>query len=107
MAKDNNRNLVAALSYLLGFLTGIVILLVEKDDKFIRFHAAQSVLLFGALFVLQIVVNMVFGYASGLLSGLLSIAGLILWIVSMLKAYKGEMFKWSVVGDYAEKWVNK
>lgn len=104
-AKDNNRNLVAALSYLLGFVTGIVILFVEKDDKFIRFHAMQSTLLFGGLTILSMVINMIFGSAGGLVSGLVSIAGLILWIVSLIKAYQGQMFKWSVVGDWAEKWV--
>ena len=54
---DGNRNLVAALSYFLGFITGIVILLVEKDDKFIRFHAMQSTLVFGAIFVADIILG--------------------------------------------------
>lgn len=104
-ARDDNRNLVAALAYLFGFVTGLVILFVEKDDKFIRFHAMQSTLLFGALTVLSILVNIIFGNAGGLLSGLISIAMVILWVVSLVKAYQGQMFKWSIVGDYAEKFV--
>lgn len=110
MAKtDTNRNLVAALSYLLGFITGIVILLVEKDDRFIRFHAMQSTVVFGGLFVLNIIVGIIF-YSSWLavstvINTLISIAAVIIWIVSMIKAYQGQMFKWPVVGDFAERQV--
>ena len=110
MAKaDTNRNLVAALSYFLGFITGVVILLVEKDDKFVRFHAMQSTLIFGGLFIVNLVVGMVFGSFSALgvvaqtVNTLISIAGVIVWIVSMIKAFKGEVFKWPVVGNIAEK----
>lgn len=108
MTKNNtSRNLVAALSYFLGFITGIVILLVEKDDKFVRFHAMQSIVVFGTLFIINIVVNLVFGLVSGFVSGLISVAGFIIWIVSMFRAYQGEMFKWPIVGDIAEKQVGR
>ena len=52
-----DRNLAAALSYLLGFITGIVFLVVEKNDKFVRFHAMQSTLVFLAVMVLNVVVG--------------------------------------------------
>lgn len=110
---DTNRNLVAALSYFLGFITGVVILLVEKDDKYVRFHAMQSVLIFGGLFVVNLVVGIVFGSFSVLgvavqtVNTLISIVGIIAWVVSMVKAFKGEVFKWPVVGDIAEKKVGK
>ena len=48
-------NLAALLSYLLGFVTGLIFYLIEKDNKFVRFHAMQSILVFGALFVLHFV----------------------------------------------------
>ena len=47
-------NVAALLSYLGGFVSGIIIFVLEKDNKFVRFHAMQSLILFGALFVLQI-----------------------------------------------------
>ncbi|HLA04321.1 MAG TPA: DUF4870 domain-containing protein [Patescibacteria group bacterium] len=110
---DGNRNLVAALSYFLGFITGIVILLVEKDDKFIRFHAMQSSLVFGAIFVIDIILGAVIGaiplleFASSLFNTLVFIIALIVWIVSMLKAFQGQIYKWPIVGKIAEQQVGK
>lgn len=95
----------------MGFITGVVILLVEKDDKYVRFHAMQSTLIFGGLFVINLVVGMVFGNLSffGLavttINTLISLAGLVIWIVSIVRAFRGEMFKWPIVGDIAEKQV--
>jgi uncharacterized membrane protein len=110
MARDaKDRNLVAAISYLLGFIT--VILLVEKDDRYIRFHAMQSTLIFGGLFVITILLSFVLGQIVligvlvNLVNTLLSILGVIVWIVSMIKAYQGQMFKWPIVGDFAERQV--
>ena len=108
---DGNRNLVAALSYFLGFITGIVILLVEKNDKFIRFHAMQSTLVFGAIFVADIILGAVIGAVpilnliNSLFNTLVFIVALIVWIVSMLKAFQGQMFKWPVVGNFAERQI--
>ena len=111
--EDTNRNIVAALSYFLGFITGIIILLVEKDDKYVRFHAMQSTIIFGGFFILNIVFSIVFANLSflGLLakgvSTLLTVVSLVIWIVSMVKAYQGDVFKWPIVGDFAEKQVGK
>ena len=110
---DGNRNLVAALSYFLGFITGVVILLVEKDDKFIRFHAMQSTLVFGAIFVLDIILGAIIGaipfleFASSLFNMLVFIIALIIWIVSMLKAFQGQIYKWPVVGNIAERQIGR
>jgi uncharacterized membrane protein len=95
-------NLAALLSYVLGFITGIVFYMIEKENKFVRFHAMQSIIVFGFFFVLCFILGAipVIGWA------LLPVAGvieLILWIVLMIKAYQGEMFKLPVVGDIAEK----
>ncbi|MDP3142898.1 MAG: hypothetical protein Q8N14_02985, partial [Candidatus Omnitrophota bacterium] len=43
------------LSYLLGFITGVIFLLIEKENKFVRFHALQSIIVFGFLFVLGLI----------------------------------------------------
>lgn len=109
MASDqSNRNLVAALSYLLGFVTGVVILLVEKDDKFIRFHAMQSSVVSGALFIVSLVLGFILApiaILATLVNIIISIAGIIVWIVSMVKAYQGQLYKWPIVGDFSEKQV--
>ncbi|MCR4325093.1 MAG: DUF4870 domain-containing protein [Candidatus Curtissbacteria bacterium] len=108
---DKSRNFVAALSYFLGFITGVVILLVEKDDKFIRFHAMQSTVVFGFFFILNILIGIIFGNLSFLgflatvINTLISIAVIIVWIVSMIKAYQGQIYKWPWAGDFAERQV--
>ena len=111
MRGDPNRNLVAAISYLFGFITGIVILFIEKDDKYIRFHATQSVLVFGIIFAVNVIINIIFapidflGVVTTLLSTLISIVAVIVWAVSMYQAFSGRIFKWPVVGEFAEKRV--
>lgn len=97
-----DRNLAAALSYLLGFITGIVFLLIEKNDKFVRFHAMQSTLVFLAIMVLNVAVNVlpVIGWMfSVFIIWPLSVA---LWLVLMFKAFQGEHFKLPYFGDMAE-----
>lgn len=101
-----NENLMAAASYLLGFITGVIFLLVEKQSKFVRFHAMQSTVLFGGIFVINIALGFIpiLGWLAGLL---LSLAAFILWIVCMWKAFQGEMYKAPIVGDIAEKQLAK
>ena len=106
MADKGNENLMGAASYLLGFITGIIFLLIEKQNKFVRFHAMQSVILFGGVFV----VNMALGFIPilGWLAGLLlSFASFVFWIVCMWKAFQGEMYKVPFVGDLAEQQLAK
>ena len=94
-------NAAALLSYLAGFVTGIIFFVIEKDNKFVRFHAMQSLILFGGLFVVQMV--LVFTIVLIFLVPILNIVTLILWVVLMVKAYNGEKFKLPVIGDMAEK----
>ena len=98
------KNTAAALAYLLGWLTGVVMLLVEKD-KFVRFHAMQSIALFGGLTVLQMVLG--FTIVLALLVPLTWILELVLWLVCMWKAYQGEEFLVPVVGKWAKSQVEK
>lgn len=97
-------NLAALLSYLLGFITGIIFYVIEKDSKFVRFHAMQSIITFLALFVLSMI--LVFIPVIGwMLMPIVNIAVLILWIILMVKAYQGENFKLPIIGDIAEKQI--
>lgn len=101
-----NENLMGAASYLLGFVTGIVMLLIEKQSKFVRFHAMQSTMLFGGVFIANIALGFIplLGWLVGLV---LSFATFILWLVCMWKAFQGEMYKVPFVGDLAEKQLAK
>lgn len=95
------KNTAAALSYVLGWLTGIVFLLIEKDP-FVRFHAMQSIITFGILTLLSFVP--VIGW---ILSPLVMIVGFVLWLVLIFKAYQGEEFKLPVIGEFAKKQLTK
>ncbi|MEK7593066.1 MAG: DUF4870 domain-containing protein [Patescibacteria group bacterium] len=106
MAEKGNENLMGAASYLLGFITGLVFLLIEKENKFVRFHAMQSVVLFGGVFVINMALGFIpiLGWLAGLL---LSFASFVFWIVCMWKAFQGEMYKVPFAGDLAEKQLAK
>lgn len=103
-ANGMQANLAALLSYLLGFITGIIFYVIEKDNKFVRFHAMQSIITFGVLFVL----NTIFAFMpviGSVLAPIVGIIALILWIILMIKAYQGEDFKLPIVGEIAEKQI--
>jgi uncharacterized membrane protein len=95
-------NVAALLSYLAGFITGIIFYLIEKDNQFVRFHALQSMIAFGAIFVLSLFFSFMPSIAVFLIP-ILNICALILWVVCMVKAYQGEKFKLPIVGDMAEQ----
>ena len=95
-------NTAAALAYVLGWLTGIVFLLLEKDDKFVRFHAMQSIITFGLITLLSFIP--VIGW---MLSPILMILAFVLWLLLIFKAYQGEKFKLPVIGDFAEKQMGR
>ena len=96
-----DANLAAALSYLVGFVTGIIFLLVEKENKFVRFHAMQSTLLFVGIVLVNIVLNMI--PLLGFIVGVVVVIPLsaVLWLLLMFKAYQGEEFKLPLVGQMA------
>lgn len=96
------KNIACVLTYVFGWISGLVFLLVEKKDKEIRFHAAQSIVVFGALTVLGMI-----PFVNIILSPILFLAGLILWILLVVKAYQGQMLKLPVVGNLAEKLAGK
>lgn len=91
-------NIKAALTYLAGWITGLVFLLTEKEDEFIRFNAAQSVVVFGAVNVIALI-----PFLGQILAILLIPLSLILWIVLMVKAYNNERMELPVASDFAKK----
>lgn len=99
-----NKETAGALSYVLGPITGVIFLILEKDS-FVRFHAMQSIVVFVGLFILQ----WVFGLTIVLLPlvPLLSILGFVLWLLLIYKAWQGEEWEVPVLGKYARKFVKK
>jgi uncharacterized membrane protein len=100
------QNTAAGLSYVLGWITGLVFFLIEKRNRFVRFHAMQSILFFGGLSILNIIIGFLpFGLSN--LSWIVSLVGFIGWIILMVNAFQGKYFKLPFVGDYAEKYANQ
>jgi uncharacterized membrane protein len=99
-----DENIEGLLCYVLGWITGIVFLVLEKENKFVRFHAMQSIATFLSLTVIGLLISWIpfIGWVTTPLIGILS---LILWLILMFKAYQGEMYKLPVVGDFAEKQI--
>jgi uncharacterized membrane protein len=113
MADENKKtvlgvteNLEALLCYALGWVTGLVFLFMEKDNAYVRFHALQSLVALGALHIAASVIWII-PILGGIVSVLISIGMLVLWIVMMIKAYKGERYKLPVVGDFVEQQLGK
>lgn len=97
-------NIAATLAYAFGAISGIVFLMIERDDQFVRFHAWQSILTFvGALLASLLVAS--FPIFGGLLNFLLSVALIGVWLLLMVKAFTGERFKLPYVGEIAERQI--
>ncbi len=97
-----NQNVAGLLCYLAGWITGLVFFLIEKENRFVRFHAMQSIITFGGLTVLFILLGFI-PVLGWVIMPILGLAQLVLWVLLMVKAYSGEYFKLPVIGDLAEK----
>ncbi len=99
-----DENIAGALCYVLGWVTGIIFYIMEKENKTVRFHAVQSIIVFLPLTIIVGIFQFIpfIGWA---ISGLIGLLMFILWLVLMLKAYQGEKFKLPIVGDIAEKHI--
>ena len=120
-----DENVAALLSYVFTWLSGLIFFLIEKNSRLVRFHAMQSILLFGVLFVgefalwiVSFILAIILGYISGLLGtiawALLSLVGFVLfiaavigWVICMIKAYQLQYFKLPLIGNFAEKFSQK
>ena len=106
-----DENIEAALCYLLLWISGVIFYFLEEDNKFVRFHAMQSILTFLPLTFLGWVLVGFFGfrfiwrprgYIPWIIGDIIWILVLILWIILMVKAYKGKKYKLPYIGDIAE-----
>ncbi len=102
------ENVAGLLCYVLGWVSGIVFLIIEPENKFVRFHAMQSIVTFGGITVIAIVLSILglipfIGVLFDILGYIVGLIAFILWIVLIVKAYQGTMYKLPWAGDIAEK----
>jgi uncharacterized membrane protein len=120
-----DENVAALLSYVVTWLSGLIFFLMEKESRFVRFHAMQAILLGGSAIVLGIVLwvawvilliivaqisdvlTMIFNLVFGLVMFAFYIGLLIAWVMCMIKAYQKQYFKLPVLGNLAEKFSTK
>jgi uncharacterized membrane protein len=112
------ENVAGALCYSVGWLTGIIFLVIDKRHS-VRFHAAQSIVVFGGLFVIYWIIGAMFatsiafgglglGWSLGYTMFLLvRLVFLVLWIFLMFKAYQGEQFRVPIAANIADSLVGK
>ena len=96
------ENIAGLLCYLLAWITGLIFLLIEKENKTVRFHAWQSIFVFLPLTILNMILSIV-----PVIGWIITVITFVFWVVLMYKAYKGEKYKVRWAGDWAEKQVNK
>lgn len=104
-----DSNIGGLLSYVLGWITGLIFFLIEDKDEFVRFHAMQSMIVFGAITVASIILGILFmiPFLGPILGAFFWIATVVLWIILMVKAYQGERYKLPIAGNLAEKYSAK
>jgi len=114
-----SANTAGLLCYVLGLVTGIVFLVLEKKSRFVKFHAWQSVITFGVLAVAYLILSTMLGtiavttLSRGLavfatiVGYIIGIIFFILWITLMIQAGSGKMWKLPWAGDWAERQANK
>jgi len=106
-------NIASLLCYICSPITGIIFLLIEKENKDVRFHAWQS-LVFGVSYIVIIILLEILAFIMGMIASVLGIiigffipivmlAAFILWIVCLVKAYQGERWKIPVIGEFSAK----
>ena len=105
-------NILGLLSYLFSPISALIIFLLEKRNRFVRFHALQALFLAGALIVLEIVSGILvhipfIGLAFACLSVIAYLGAFVLWIFMMVQAYQGKMLKLPIIGEQAEKYANQ
>lgn len=115
-----DTNVGALLCYLpvclISLIYSIIVIVTEKENKFMRFHAFQSLLLTVIYIVLMVGISIIGGVivaavseTLGALVSLLSFVVVIAFLAAMIygciKGYQGQKFKFPIVGDMAEKWA--
>ena len=98
------KNTAGALAYVLGPITGVIFLILEKDP-FVRFHAMQSIVVFVTLFVLQWILGLTIILL--ILVPLVGILSFVLWLMCIYKAWMGEEWEVPVLGKFARQLAKK
>ncbi|MCR4440759.1 MAG: zinc-ribbon domain-containing protein [Peptococcaceae bacterium] len=102
------ENLAGLFCYILGWLTGLVFFLIDRRS-FVRFHAMQSIITFGCVTILNILISAlsVIGFWSlfHLLNNIIMLIAMVAWVLCMLKAYQGQRYKLPFFGDLAERYA--
>ena len=98
-----DENVAGTLAYLLGWISGAAFLLTEPANKFVRFHALQSVIVFGGLSLAWFIAVSIppFGWIFALI--VIPVVSAVLWPLLMYKAYQGERFKAPFAGEIADQ----
>ena len=96
------QNVAGLLCYVLGWVTGLIFYLLEKENQFVRFHAMQSIIVFLAFTVVEFILCYI-PVIGWILAPVVGVLIFILWIVLMVKAYQGQKFKLPWAGDIAER----
>lgn len=120
-----DANLAALLCYVFGWISGLVFFLIEKESRFVRFHAMQSILLnivVAVVCILLWIVSFVFiligmqlpdimgtlmWFLASLVWLVFCVGVLIAWVMCLIRAYQNQYFKLPVIGNMAEKFANK
>ena len=116
-----SANVAGLLCYVAGWITGIVFVVLEKKSKFVKFHAWQSIMVFGVLTLAHLVLSTILGaiaaatfpFSAGLgvfsvvMGWLIGVLMFVLWVILMVQAGSGKMWKVPGAGDWAEKQANK
>lgn len=105
-----DENIASLLTYLGTIVTAIIFIIIEKENKVVRFHAFQSLFTFSSVFILNIIITFTIGLIPiiGMLVMLvLWLGSMGLWVFLMYKAFQAEKFLVPIVGELAEKQVEK
>lgn len=99
------KETAGALSYVLGPVTGVIFLILDKDDPFVRFHAMQSIVVFVGLFALQWILGLTIILL--VLVPLVGIVSFVLWLILIYKAWQGEEYEVPFAGKIARQLASK
>ena len=98
------ENIAGLLCYVLGWISGLVFLLLEQENKFVRFHAIQSIIVFAIIMIIGLILSAI-PFVGTVLAWIVTMVGVVFWIVLMIKAYQGNKYKLPWAGNLAEKWA--
>jgi len=117
-----DENIASLLAYVAGWISGLIFFLIEKDSRLVRFHAMQSILLNVILVIVAVVLGIglsilifILGQISGALSTIVGLVSslfwlafsviiLVVWVLCLIKAFQGQMYKLPIIGKYAEQY---